>query len=91
VSSAPCHALAAAQANPSTRQAWHHALATFAVHRWLDEAPAGSSWATTFGCAETIEKPLREEQVSIRCGMGHVPALGRRFLHLFSVEELHGG
>jgi hypothetical protein len=91
VSSAPCHSLAAAQANPSTREAWHKALATFAVDRWLDEAPAGSSWATTYGCAETLEKPLHEEQLSIRCGMGHVPAMGRRFLHLFSVEELHGG
>jgi hypothetical protein len=90
-SSAPCHALAAAAANPATREAWNLELTNFAVNRWFDAAPRGSSWATNRGCVEVIESRRRDEQLSTKCGMGHVPPIAQRFLHLFSAEELAGG
>lgn len=90
-SSAPCHALAAAAANPATREAWNLELTNFAVNRWFDAAPRGSSWATNRGCVEVIESRRRDEQLSTKCGMGHVPPIAQRFLYLFSAEELRGG
>ncbi|MCY3003759.1 MAG: hypothetical protein NTV21_18335 [Planctomycetota bacterium] len=89
--SAPCHALAAAAIDVARRDEWVKELATYAVHRWSDEGPSGSSWATNLGCGDNLERPLSADNYGIDCGMGYIPEIGQRFLHLFSAEELANG
>ncbi|MDP2345085.1 MAG: hypothetical protein Q8O67_29340 [Deltaproteobacteria bacterium] len=42
----------------------------------------GSKWATGGGCGVTVEG--ERDDVGIACGMGHTPALSRRFLYWFT-------
>jgi len=54
-------------------------LATEARARLVRKPPPGARWANATGCGTEIEGEDSRELVG--CGMGHVPARSRRFLH----------
>jgi hypothetical protein len=64
------------------RQRLRRAVAAAARHTWLEHPPAGAKWARHTGCGSVVEGD--KEALLIACGMGHVPALGERFLWFFS-------
>ena len=44
----------------------------------------GAEWATSGGCGTSFENG--ETNVGVGCGMGHVPARSRRFLHFYTLK-----
>jgi hypothetical protein len=75
-------ALAEAAAQTPQSAALTARLAVLARHRLKDARVPGSRWGTYHGCGTHIEG--EEEQLTIMCGMGHVPAKQARFLYLFA-------
>jgi hypothetical protein len=59
-------------------------LAAVARRRVVQGEVPGAEWATSGGCGTTFED--RETSVAIGCGMGHVPARSRRFLHFYTLK-----
>lgn len=59
------------------------ALVVAAAQERLQKKPVrGSKWATSGGCGVSVEG--ENDDVGYACGMGHTPALSRRFLYWFS-------
>lgn len=72
------------------RQEGTEALSHAASKRLRIDAPEGSRWMQDHGCATEpeVEEPCPPGEDCVRsmvaCGMGHVPAIGARFLELFT-------
>jgi hypothetical protein len=72
---------------PEAQELVAEGLASLASARYLDDAPRGSHWARSTGCATDITCDLPDPDApryTIGCGMGRVPKLGRRFLMLLT-------
>jgi hypothetical protein len=88
----PFLSIAQAALDSSQNVEWNGLLASIVRERWTTASPKGSSWASSHGCGTTFESPPPADvRVVMACGMGHTPELTRRFLYLFSAEELRGG
>lgn len=66
--------------DPARRKRLLDRLVAAARQQILKQAVPGSRWARSNGCGMSIEG---EEHVGALCGMGFVPPLARRFLHLY--------
>lgn len=67
----------------------HASLAEHARAALVKKAPAGSHWASSWGCGTHIEPNPGEDAMllnglGVRCGMGHVEAYEARFLHFWA-------
>jgi hypothetical protein len=73
------------------------ASAAYVRNRWVAKKVPGSHWASSGGCGVDIEEDPPPPDTScgpecarprvvraVGCGMGHVPAIARRFLYLYT-------
>jgi len=67
------------------RQRLRQAVANAARAVFVAKPVAGARWATSQGCGFTVEGDA-DRGLAVACGMGHVPELGRRFLH-FATQD----
>jgi hypothetical protein len=76
----------AAGRQPDAQRAATTAVLLAAIDRALiHRRIAGSRWATSSGCGERMEDPEPGEPVlAMKCGMGHVPEMSRRFLRFLT-------
>lgn len=59
-------------------------LAEVARRRVVRGEVPGAEWATSGACGTVFEN--RETRVGYACGMGHVPARSKRFLHFYTLK-----
>lgn len=77
-------ALAAVDAAPAVRVELVAALAGSARASLVEKRVPGSWWAVSGGCGTRIEGV--EDQLMVKCGMGHVTARATRALHFWNPE-----
>jgi len=67
------------------------ARAKEARQRWVQSAPPGTHWATSWGCGTHVEPNPGDDPDKLRtmvaCGMGHVQPYEARFIHFWDVAQ----